>query len=90
MNNTNVKMLGLCNVPINMIGSLEKRLGLKDIETEFVGLNHLVGLHQQIKWIDYLERAVNEGVNSESMKNIPTSGFSAELIKTVKAIPLLI
>ncbi len=88
LNNTNVKMLGLCNVPINMIGSLEKRLGLKDIETEFVGLNHLSWITSiKSNGIDYLERAVNEGVNSESMKNIPTSGFSAELIKTVKAIP---
>ncbi|MDD3382347.1 MAG: 6-phospho-beta-glucosidase [Bacilli bacterium] len=88
LNNTNVKMLGLCNVPINMIGSLEKRLGLDHIDVEFVGLNHLSWITSiKSNGVDYLEKAINEGVNSEAMKNIPSTGFSAELIKTVKAIP---
>ncbi|HHU56203.1 MAG TPA: 6-phospho-beta-glucosidase [Acholeplasmataceae bacterium] len=88
LNYTKIKMLGLCNVPINMIDSVKKRLGLKEAEVEYVGLNHL-------SWItsiksngkDYLQDAIAEGINSEAMKNIPSSGFSAELIKTVGAIP---
>ena|SRR5690554_595512 len=88
LNHTNIKMLGLCNVPINMIESVKKRLNLPNAEVEYVGLNHL-------SWItsikdngkDYLQTAIEAGVNSEAMKNIPSSGFSPDLIKTVGAIP---
>jgi 6-phospho-beta-glucosidase len=88
LNNTKIKMMGLCNVPINMIDSVKKRLNLKEAEIEYVGLNHL-------SWItsivadgkDYLQTAIKEGINSEAMKNIPASGFTPELIKTIGAIP---
>ncbi|MFA5542640.1 MAG: 6-phospho-beta-glucosidase [Bacilli bacterium] len=88
LNYTNIKMLGLCNVPLNMIDSLKKRLNLTDAEVEYVGLNHL-------SWVtsivhdgkDYLQTAIKEGINSEAMKNIPASGFTPELIKAVGAIP---
>src|SRR5690554_7010221 len=71
LNHTNIKMLGLCNVPINMIESVKKRLNLPNAEVEYVGLNHL-------SWItsikdngkDYLQTAIEAGVNSEAMKNI--------------------
>jgi 6-phospho-beta-glucosidase len=88
LNNTNIKMMGVCNVPINMIDSLKKRLNLPNAEVEYVGLNHLSWI-TSIKYngIDYLQKAINEGINSEAMKNIPASGFTAELIKTVGAIP---
>ncbi|HNZ50437.1 MAG TPA: 6-phospho-beta-glucosidase [Bacilli bacterium] len=88
LNYTNIKMLGLCNVPINMIDSVKKRLNLPNASVEYVGLNHLT-------WItaitdqkqDYLQTAIAAGLNSEAMKNIPASGFSADLIRTIKAIP---
>jgi 6-phospho-beta-glucosidase len=88
LNHSKIKMLGLCNVPINMIDGVKKRLNLPNAWVEYVGLNHLT-------WItaikdgdqDYLKQAIAEGLNSEAMKNIPASGFSAELIKTVGAIP---
>lgn len=88
LNFTNVKTMGLCNVPINMIDSLKKRLGLQEAEVEYVGLNHLSWITSIISnGKDYLQDAINQGINSEAMKNIPSSGFSAELIKTVGAIP---
>jgi 6-phospho-beta-glucosidase len=90
LHHSSIRSMGLCNVPINMIDSLKKRLGImdKEVEVEYVGLNHL-------SWItsiradgkDYVQDAISAGVNSEAMKNIPSSGFSAELIKTVGAIP---
>ena len=88
LNFTKVKMIGVCNVPINMIDSLKKRLKLENAEVEYVGLNHLSWV-TSIKQdgVDYLQKAIKEGINSEAMKNIPASGFSAELIKTVGAIP---
>lgn len=88
LNNTKIKMMGLCNVPINMIDSLKKRLNLPEAEVEYVGLNHLSWI-TSIKYqgVDYLQKAIQEGINSEAMKNIPASGFTPELIKTVGAIP---
>ncbi|HOD61160.1 MAG TPA: 6-phospho-beta-glucosidase [Bacilli bacterium] len=88
LNHSKIKMMGLCNVPINMIDSLKKRLSIPDAEVEYVGLNHLSWITSiKYKGVDYLQKAIKEGINSEAMKNIPASGFTAELIKTVGAIP---
>jgi len=88
LNNSKIKMLGLCNVPINMIDSLKKKLNLKDATIEYVGLNHLTWVTSIIsEGKDYLQTAIKGGINSEAMKNIPASGFTPELIKTVGAIP---
>lgn len=88
LNNTKIKMLGLCNVPINMIDSLKRRLNLPEAEVEYVGLNHLTWITSIVaNGQDYLQTAIKEGINSDAMKNIPASGFTPELIKTVGAIP---
>lgn len=88
LNHTKVKTLGLCNVPINMIDSVKKRLNLTEAEVEYVGLNHLTWITSIVAdGKDYLQDAINQGINSEAMKNIPSSGFSPELIQTVGAIP---
>lgn len=81
LTNTKVKMMGLCNVPFNMFKSVKETLELKTADIEYVGLNHL-------SWItsiksggrDYLKTALDMGLNSETMKNIPSSGFSKEFI----------
>lgn len=88
LNHTNIKMIGLCNVPYNMFKSIKETLKLDKADIEYVGLNHL-------SWItsiksddkDYLKVALEMGLNSEAMKNIPSSGFSKELIQLVGAIP---
>ncbi len=88
LNHSKIKMLGLCNVPLNMIDSLKKRLGLQSAQVEYVGLNHLSWVTSIVSdGKDYLQTAIKEGINSEAMKNIPASGFTPELIKTVGAIP---
>ncbi|MGZ9583306.1 6-phospho-beta-glucosidase [Paenibacillus marinisediminis] len=88
LNHSEVKMLGLCNVPFNMFKSIRETLHLEDPRFTYIGLNHL-------SWItaieqdgtDYLKQALQMGLNSEAMKNIPSSGFSKELIQMVGAIP---
>ncbi len=88
LNHSDVKMLGLCNVPYNMFRSIRSSLGLERAEITYVGLNHLswiTAIEQDGK--DYLQGALAMGLNSEAMKNIPSSGFSRELIQTVGAIP---
>ncbi|MBM7566846.1 6-phospho-beta-glucosidase [Paenibacillus sacheonensis] len=88
LNHTGVKMLGLCNVPYNMFKSIRESLDLDHPNIEYIGLNHLswiTGIEQDGK--DYLKTALEMGLNSETMKNIPASGFSKELIQMAGAIP---
>jgi 6-phospho-beta-glucosidase len=88
LNHTKVKMLGLCNVPFNMFRSIREALGLEHAHFTYVGLNHLswiTAIEQDGR--DYLMDALRMGINSESMKNIPSSGFGKTLIRTVEAIP---
>jgi len=88
LNHSDVKMLGLCNVPYNMFRSIRKSMELPDAAITYVGLNHL-------SWItaieadgeDYLKTALELGLNSETMKNIPASGFSKDVIRMAGAIP---
>ncbi len=88
LNHTNVKMMGLCNVPINMIDGIKKRLELPNAQIEYVGLNHFTYVTSIIDGgKDYLQEALDAGVNSEAMKNIPVSGFTKEQIKAIGAIP---
>jgi len=85
---TKVKMMGLCNVPINMIDGVKKRLNLPNAEVEYLGLNHLTYITAiRDNGVDYLQKAISEGINSEAMKNIPSSGFPADAIKAIGAIP---
>lgn len=88
LKHTGVKMLGLCNVPYNMYKSIRESLALPDAKMTYVGLNHLswiTAIEQDGK--DYLKTALELGLNSEAMKNIPSSGFSRELVNMVGAIP---
>ncbi len=87
-NHTKIKTLGLCNVPINMFAGVEDSLGMRDLDIEYVGLNHLsfiTGIKHQGK--DLLQEALVQGVQGQGMKNIPLQGFSTEIIQTIGAIP---
>lgn len=86
--NSNIRVIGLCNVPINMVDSIKDNLGLAQMNVEYVGLNHL-------SWItriesggkDYIVEAIEKGININPMKNIKASGFSKECLRAVRAIP---
>lgn len=88
LNHSKIKMLGLCNVPYNMTKSIRSKMELPEARLTYVGLNHLswiTGIEQDGR--DYLQDALAQGLNSETMKNIPSSGFSQELVQTIGAIP---
>ena len=89
LNNTPIKMIGLCNVPIGAVDSVREQLKLpKEAFVEYLGLNHLAWITRiEYQGHDYLKEAMDAGLNSANMKNIPTLGFSRELIHTVGAIP---
>ena len=88
LNNTAVKVISVCNVPINMIDSIKNKLNLPDAQVDYVGLNHLSWVTSiKFNQKDYLSEAIVQGINSQAMKNIPVKGFTSELIRTVGAIP---
>ena len=87
-NYTKIKSIGLCNVPINMYADVKEALGEKSLRIEYVGLNHLsyiTGIWKEDE--NLFEKALEQGISSQGMKNIPLSGFSPELIQTLRAIP---
>ncbi len=89
LNNADIRMMGMCNVPFNMKKSIGEQLGTsKDAFFEFAGLNHLTWVTSIMDGgVDRLAEAIDKGVTAESMKNIPAQGFAPELVRMLRAIP---
>ena len=87
LNNTNVKNIGLCNVPIDMLDDIKEIVG-EDSEITYVGLNHL-------SWITSIKKdgkellggLIEEGFSPKVMANIKDDGFSIDCLRTIQAIP---
>lgn len=61
LNNTDINMLGLCNVPVNMLKDVSEKAGEKVTDFEYVGLNHLswitsVEPYYPSYYLDYFEK----------------------------------
>lgn len=83
-----LRSVGLCNCPFAMEKSVKEALALQDAEIEYVGLNHLSWLTAiRSGGVDYLEQAIESGVNSAAMKNIPANGFDVNVLRAVRGIP---
>jgi 6-phospho-beta-glucosidase len=82
---TNVKCIGLCNVPINMENAVVKEAGVdpKRIHCRFVGLNHLSFInHVYFDGTDIIGQILKSpSVAGEIVKNIPNINFASEFIK---------
>lgn len=87
LNNTNVKNIGLCNVPIDMIDDVKEITG-EDSKITYAGLNHL-------SWITSIKKdgkellpgLIESGFSPKVMANIKDDGFSMDCLKTIQAIP---
>lgn len=89
---TNVKIAGLCNVPIGMVNSVADILGVTAdrIYIDFVGLNHLVwGRRIYLDGVDITDKIIDELANGKliSMKNIPDLAWNPDFIKSLGMIP---
>lgn len=86
-NYTNVKNIGLCNVPINMIDDVKAATG-EDADITYVGLNHLSWITSvKVKGEEQLDRLFEEGFAPEVMANIKDDGFSIECLKAAGGFP---
>lgn len=89
---TNVKAIGLCNVPIGMVYGVAEMLDVdvERVSIDFVGLNHLVwGTHVYLDGDDITEKLIDSfaGGKSMSMKNVPDLPWEAEFIKSLGMYP---
>jgi len=90
LNNTKVKTIGLCNVPIVMKREAMQRTpeNAKNVHIDYVGLNHL-------SWItaiycdgrEILQDQLLDKYDFVNMKNIPKMDMDKELIKSIRSIP---
>ena len=87
LNNTNVKNIGLCNVPIDMLDDIKETTG-PDVDITYVGLNHL-------SWVTSIKKdgkelitdMINQGYKAKVMANIQDDGIGLDCLKAVNAIP---
>ncbi|WP_028777739.1 6-phospho-beta-glucosidase [Shimazuella kribbensis] len=87
------KVIGVCNIPINMKNSVAEMVNCeaKDVEIEFIGMNHFVfGRKVLIKGIDQTEEVMDKLIHKEidySPANIVSLGWSKEFIQSLKLLP---
>jgi len=87
LNHTNVKCMGLCNVPINMIDDTKEVTG-EDSEITYLGLNHLSWITSVKKnGEELLSKLLDEGFSTKVMENIKDDGFSLECLSAIEGIP---
>ena len=87
LNNTKVKCIGLCNVPIDMIDDVKENVG-EDAEITYLGLNHLSWITSVIKdGEDVLYKLFDEGFAPKVMANIVDDGFDVECLRSCGGWP---
>lgn len=87
LNHTNVKCIGLCNVPIDMLDDLKEITG-DDVDITYVGLNHLSWVTSVKKdGKELLPGLIDSGFSPKVMANIKDDGFSIDCLRTIQAIP---
>lgn len=90
LNNTNVKTISLCNVPIIMKKEALQRVPeeAKSVCIDYVGLNHLswiTGIYCDGR--EVLQDQLLDKYDFVNMKNIPKMDIDKELIKSIRSIP---
>ncbi|MGB9813795.1 MAG: 6-phospho-beta-glucosidase [Thermovenabulum sp.] len=88
---TNVKAIGLCNVPINMINMVAGiyNVDMDKVYIQFAGLNHLIwGMKVFIKSEDVTEKFLESYIKKAgALKNIPDFDWDPDFIKSLQMLP---
>ncbi|MDR2547767.1 MAG: 6-phospho-beta-glucosidase [Lachnospiraceae bacterium] len=85
---TDAKMIGLCNCAINMLKEIEDKIGTKDFDYEYLGLNHLSFITSVIKHGDtenLVAALADQG--GQTMKNVPEIDYEPALLRAIPYIP---
>jgi len=88
LNHTKIKMMGLCNCPIGMIGDPLRALNIPEAEMDYVGLNHMCFITSiRHGGRDYIKEAMNG--NTELLNRLDgQQGISKEFIEIAESIPV--
>lgn len=88
LNNTKVKCIGLCNVPIDMIDDIKENVG-QDAKITYLGLNHLSWITSVIdgNGEEVLYKLFDEGFAPKVMANIVDDGFDTDCLKACGGWP---
>lgn len=87
LNNTKVKCIGLCNVPIDMLDDIKENCG-EDVDITYLGLNHLSWVTSVMKnGKEMLYNLFDEGFAPKVMANIVDDGFDVECLRSVGGWP---
>lgn len=87
------KIIGLCNVPINMQHMIAGMLGAREeeeVKLRFAGLNHMVWVHKVMRGgEDVTRKAIDMLCDGQalSMNNIKELPWPAEFLRALNAIP---
>lgn len=90
LNNTNVKMISLCNVPINMEKDARAMISdqAQSFDYDYIGLNHLSWITSIYEdGVDVLPSIIENKIETTTMKNIDKTEYDYELVKATKGIP---
>lgn len=89
---TDVKTIGLCNVPVimNMMAAEVLDVARKDVTMDLVGLNHLVwgrdAIHQGESKIDEVIEGLIEG-EIDDVDNVPDFDWGEDLLRSLGMMP---
>lgn len=91
LNSMEIKMIGLCNGPINMVRDVKAMLpeGAEAFDYDFVGLNHLcwiTGIYADGK--DIMDKLLQGELDLKGLKNIPQTNYDASLLQATRGIPI--
>ena len=88
LNNTKVKCIGLCNVPIDMIDDIKENVG-QDAKITYLGLNHLSWITSVIdgNGEEVLYKLFDEGFAPKVMANIVDDGFDTDCLRACGGWP---
>lgn len=89
---TNVKVIGLCNVPIGMKNNIASLLKVPktQVKIDFVGLNHLVwGTKVYLNDEEVTSKVIDLLCDNDlgNMKNIPDLKWDSEFLRTLNMVP---
>lgn len=94
LNYTDIKTIGLCNVPIGMKHDVAEKfnVGTDDVRIDYIGINHLLwGRNITVKGADVTEKMLQfvcEDAQQETLKNIPDVHFEPEFLKALGMLPI--
>lgn len=90
-NHSDIRMMGLCNGPINMLRDARSRLpeGTRHFDYDFIGLNHLcwlTGIYADGREI--LQDQLGDIKGSTGFRNIPDVPYPPDLLRVMQGIPI--